>query len=417
MKKRTVRVGLVVLCILVALMACLPVAAGGLFSGLNILGGEDTVTIPKSEYERLMRFARMDEILQLVERYYIEEPDVDAMLRFAERTMLYPLDDPYTNYLTPEDMATEAEEREGAYAGLGMQLMVDQEDNLITITRVFKNSPAEKAGVLRGDKILTVNGEEFFGNTMQQAVDVMRGKPGEQVTVTFWRENVDEPIELVMRRETVQVNNVVYEVLPGNVGYMLLYEFNGTDVKGFFEAIDYFAKQKVRGLVLDLRDNPGGYVLDCVRIADALVPEGLVVYTEDRYGARQDYVSDADMLGWPLVVLVNEYSASASEILTGAIRDHGVGKVVGTKTFGKGIVQEMRTFPEDGAGLLLTTMRYYTPSGVSIHGIGIEPDVAVEQPEDLQVLGTAVPHDQDVQLKRALEILEEEIINRPPAAQ
>ncbi len=387
---------------------CLPVAASGVIPGLKVFAGEETVTIPKSEYERLQKFTRLDEIIQNVEKYYIDEPNVQEMMDFAAETILYSLGDPYTAYIPPEGMEKQVEERNGTYAGLGMQLMQGTEDQLITVTRVFEGSPAEEAGVLRGDKILKVNGEEYVGSTMAQAVEAMRGEPGTKVTVTYRREG-EEPFDLTMKRRTVEINNVEYEMLEDGVGYLLLYEFTGTDVRGFYKALDYFAQNKAKGIIIDLRDNPGGYVSDAVGIADALLTEGLVMYTEDRYGNRDDYYSHGDALGLPLVMLVNEYSASASEILTGAVKDRGAGKVVGVKTFGKGIVQEMRVFPEDGAGMLLTTMRYYTPSGVCIHGLGIEPDVVVEQPEELRVRGTAVPHDQDVQLIKAVETLKDEI--------
>lgn len=409
MKKRTTRWISFALGALLLAFICLPAAASGVFSGLKMFSGEETVTIPKSEYERLQRFSRLDEIIQIVEDSFIEAPDVDKMVDFAAETILYSLEDPYTVYITPEGMERQVESRTGTYAGVGMQLTVDREDQRITVTRVFIGSPAARAGVLRGDKIVAVNGQEYAGSLgMSEAVQQMRGDPGTDTLVTFVREE-GEPFDVTMTRADIEINNVEYEMLANGVGYLLLYEFTGTDVRGFYDAIDYFVQNNARGLIIDLRDNPGGYVTDAIGIADALLPEGLVMYTEDRYGNRNEYASTGDALGLPLVMLVNEYSASASEILTGAIKDRAAGKVVGVKTFGKGIVQEMRTFEPDGAGMLLTTMRYFTPSGVCIHGTGIEPDVVIEQPEDLRVLGTAVSHDKDVQLQRAIEVLEEEI--------
>ncbi len=408
MKMRTKRWAAFAVGAMLLLCVSLPVMASGVIPGLKVFSGEETVTIPKSEYERLQRFQRLDEIIRNVEKYYIEEPDVDEMLDFAAETILYSLGDPYSVYITPEGMEKQQEEYTGTYAGVGMQLMDGGEGQRITVTRVFVGSPAEAAGVLRGDRIIAVNGEEFYGATMSQAVELMRGKPGSEVTITYQRGD-EEPFDLTLMRQTIEINNVEYEMLENGIGYLLLYEFTGTDVKGFKGALRYFEEQKARGVIIDLRDNPGGYVSDSVGIADELLDEGLVMYTEDRYGVRSDYRSTMGKIDMPIVMLVNEYSASASEILTGAIKDHKAGKVVGVKTFGKGIVQEMRMFPADGAGMLLTTMRYYTPSGVCIHGVGIEPDVVVEQPEELRVRGTAVPHDVDVQLIRAVEVLEEEI--------
>ena len=409
MKQRMMRWTAVLLGAVLLACVCLPAVASGLFSGLRILSGEETVTIPRSEYERLQRFSRLDEILQLAERYYIDEPDLEEMLAFAADTILYSLDDPYSMYITQDGLDQLAEEREGIYTGVGLQLTVPLEDQRITVTRVFKNSPAEAAGVERGDKIIAVNGVYYAGAEMSEAVAQMRGTPDTEVTVTFVRGEDEEPFDLVLLRQYIEIENVTYKVLEDDIGYLLLYEFTGTDVQRFFEAINLLLAQGVRGVIVDLRDNPGGYVPDAVQIADKLVPEGLVVYTEDRYGNRDNYKSDGDMLGMPLVLLVNEYSASASEILTGAVKDYGVGKIVGTKTFGKGIVQTQFVLPAGDAAVRLTTMRYYTPAGICIHGEGIEPDVLVEQPEEVRKLGTDVPYEQDVQLLKAVEVLRESI--------
>ncbi|MCL2812039.1 MAG: S41 family peptidase [Clostridia bacterium] len=390
---------------------CLPVAASGVIPGIRAFSEEETVTIPKSEYERLQRFRLLDEIIRNVELYYIDEPDVDAMLNFAAETILYSLEDPYTVYIPKEGMDKLVEERSGTYAGVGMQLIEGADDHLITVIRVFANSPAEGAGVQRGDKVIAVNGQEFFGSTMSQAVDEMRGTPGTEVTVTFLRGD-EEPFDVTITRQVIEINNVEYELLDNGIAYLQLYEFTGTDVRGFRDALAFFKANNARGLIIDLRDNPGGYVADAVIIADELLDEGLVMYTEDRYGTRSDYSSYNGKYDIPLVMLVNEFSASASEILTGALKDRGAAKVVGVRTFGKGIVQELRTFPLHGTGMQLTTMRYFTPAGVCIHDAGIEPDVIVEQPEELRVRGTSVPHHLDVQLLRAIEVLEEEIANR-----
>jgi len=390
---------------------CLPVAASGAIPGIRAFSGEETVTIPKSEYERLQRFRLLDEIIRNVELYYIEEPDVDAMLEFAAETILYSLDDPYTAFISREGMERMLEERSGTYAGVGMQLIEGADDHLITVVRVFSNSPAESAGVQRGDKVVAVNGEQFFGSTMSQAVSEMRGTPGTDVTITFLR-GEEPPFDLTITRQTIEINNVEYTMLDNDIAYVQLYEFTGTDVRGFRDALAFFKKHGARGLVIDLRDNPGGYVADAVIIADELLDAGLVMYTEDRHGTRSDYFSYDGRYDIPLVVLVNEFSASASEILTGALKDRGVAKVVGVQTFGKGIVQEVRTFPAHGTAMQLTTMRYFTPSGAVIHGNGIMPHVVVEQPEELRVRGTSIPHDQDVQLIRAVEVLEEEIAAR-----
>ena len=398
-----------------ALLACicLPVAASGIIPGIRAFSEEDTVTIPKSEYERLQRFKVLDEVIRNVELHYIDEPDVDAMLEFAAETILYSLEEPlYTYYIPGEGMEKMYEEYIGAYAGVGMQLMESADDHLITVIRVFANSPAERAGVQRGDKVIAVNGELFYGSTMSAAVDEMRGTPGTEVSVTFVRGD-GEPFDLTLTRQMIEINNVTYEMLDNGIGYLQIYQFMGTDVRLFRSGLAFFKENNARGMVIDVRDNPGGLVHDAVFIADELLDAGLVTYTEDRYGIREEMHSYDGKYDIPVVILVNEFSASASEILAGALKDRGVAKLVGVQTFGKGIVQRVYALQTtENAGMQLTTGRFYSPSGVCIHGTGIEPDVIIEQPEELRVRGTAVPHDQDVQLLRAIEVLEEEIAAR-----
>ena len=350
----------------------------------------------------------------MVESMYYEEPDVDAMLEYAAIGLMFGLDDPYSYYYTPEDYAAMEESVEGTYAGIGTQLIVDPNDYLMTVTRVFKGSPAEEAGVLAGDKIIGVDGVGYTGYEQNQAVAAMRGEPGTEVTITVARG--EETMDIVVRRAQIEMNYAEYEML-GDIGYVIVYDFMGDAVDGFKEAVAYFREQGAKGMILDLRSNGGGLVTDAVQIADVLLPEGVIVSTEDRYGNRTEERSDADMLGLPLAVLVNGYSASASEIVAGAIKDTGVGTLVGEKTFGKGIVQAVYPFTSDGAGIQLTVARYFTPSGVCIHGVGIEPDVEVAQPEDVELRYgiNNIPREKDVQLQTALEVVQE-LIEQEDAA-
>lgn len=370
----------------------------------------DTVTISKEEYDSLRRYEKLEVLLELVEMYYYKEEDVDeeAMLENAAVGLMAGIGDIYTQYYTPEKMAELVEETEGEYAGIGCQLLADPTDALITVTRVFKGSPAEKAGMRSGDKIVYVDDVYYTAYEMNEAVDVMRGEPGGTVKVTVMRGLDTVDFEIV--REVVNINYVEYDILDGNIGYVMVYDFLGNAYEVFAEAIAAFEDAQVSGMIIDLRDNGGGLVNVCVDMADLILSEGVVVSMRDKYDVVEEYKIDDQYFDVPMVVLVNSYSASASEILAGAIRDRGAGKLVGTKTFGKGIVQSELVF-QDGSGVHITTAYYFTPNGECIHEIGFEPDVQVELDEEAVTMYglNNLPHDEDAQLQKALEVLKKEI--------
>ena len=239
---------------------------------------------------------------------------------------------------------------------------------------------------------------------MDAAVDVMRGTPGEDVKVTVLR-GLDT-VDFDITRKVVNINYVEYEILDGNIGYVMVYDFLGDAVEGFRTALEAFQAANVTGMIIDLRNNGGGLLDASVEMADMILPEGTVVSVRDKNGAEEAFTIDGEYYDVPMVVLVNGYSASASEILAGAIRDIGTGTLVGEKTFGKGVVQSVINFP-DGSGMKVTTARYYTPSGECIHGIGIEPDVAISLDEDAVTRYgiNNLPHDKDAQLQKAIELL------------
>ena len=376
----------------------------------------DTVTISREEYEALRRYEKLEVLLELVEMYYYKEEDidVDAMIENAAVGLMAGIGDIYTQYYTPETMAELVEETEGEYAGIGCQLLADPTDALITVTRVFKGSPAEKVGMRSGDKIIYVDDVYYTAYEMNEAVDVMRGEPGGMVKVTVMRGL--ETVEFEIIREIVNINYAEYEILDGNIGYVMVYDFLGNAYEVFAEAIAAFEQAQVSGMIIDLRDNGGGLVDVCVDMADLILSEGVVVSMRDKYDAVEEYKIDSQYFDVPMVVLVNEYSASASEILAGAIRDRGAGKLVGTKTFGKGIVQSELMF-QDGSGVHITTAYYFTPNGECIHEIGFEPDVEVELDEEAVTLYALnnLPHEEDAQLQRAIEVLNEEIAAKATA--
>lgn len=366
---------------------------------------EETVTISREEYELFQKYSKLEMISQLIDAYYYEDVDEDALMDGAASGLVQGVGDVYTTYYTKEEMESFNEETEGEYAGIGCQLLADPTDELITITRVFKGSPAEKVGMRTGDKIVYVNDVYYSAHEMDAAVDVMRGSPDETVKITVLR-NL-ETIDFEVVREVVQITYVEHQILDGNIGYVLVYDFLGNAYDGFASAIEAFKAADVKAMIIDLRNNGGGLLDASVDMADLILPEGTVVSLRDKEGYEEVYSIDDAYYDVPMVVLINEYSASASEILSGAIRDYGEGTLVGTKTFGKGVVQNVLEFP-DGSGLKITTARYYTPSGECIHGVGIMPDVEVELDEDAVTLYgiNNLPHDEDAQLQKAIELIE-----------
>lgn len=365
---------------------------------------EETITISMEEYERFQKYTKLEVLTQLIDAYYYEDVDIDGLLDGAAAGLVQGVGDVYTNYYTKEDMETFNEETEGEYAGIGCQLIADPTDELITITRVFKGSPAEKVGMRTGDKIVYVNDVYYSAHEMDAAVDVMRGTPGESVKVTVLR-NL-ETIDFEIVREIVHINYVEHQILDGNIGYVLVYDFLGNAYDGFVAAIDAFKAANVKAMIIDLRNNGGGLLDASIDMADLILPEGTVVSLKDKTGYEEVYTIDDEYYDVPMVVLVNEYSASASEILSGAIRDYGEGTLIGSKTFGKGVVQNVLEFP-DGSGIKITTARYYTPSGECIHDVGIMPHVEVELDEDAVTMYgiNNLPHDQDAQLQKAIELI------------
>ena len=401
MKKRF----LFVVCALALLLAAAIPAYSEMLSGPMFRKADtENVMITREEYERLQRFQKLEMLITLAEEYYYQDVDVDAMLEMAAVGLMAGIEDVYTVYYREEDMAAFNEETVGQYAGLGMQLLADSSDYSITVTRVFKGSPAEAAGVRSGDKIIYVNDVYYTAQEIDTAVSVMRGEPGETVNVTVLRGL--EQIDFEIARQIIDINYVEYEILDGNIGYVMVYDFLGNAYEGFAEAISSFSEAGVAGVIIDLRNNGGGLLDACVDMADLILPEGVVVSTKDKYDNVEEYTIDDQYVDLPMVVLVNGYTASASEILAGAIRDYDAGVLVGTQTFGKGIVQVVLDLM-DGTGVKLTVSQYFTPNGDYIHGVGLAPDVEIELNEDAVTRYgiNNIPRELDNQLQKAIELI------------
>lgn len=393
-------------------LMCLMLSVSLLLTGCALLpttvsdaamGKEDTVTISRAEYERLQRYAELDEIWQIVEQYYYQEPNAQDMLDGAEMGLLYGLGDPYTYFYDPEQYAAMWADDEGEYGGVGIQIMGDYVTGLCTISRVFLDSPALEAGLRKGDILVKVEDLDVVATTLQDAVNIMRGDIGTPVNIQVQRG--DQLLDFVVERRVVHVNWVNSCMLEGDVGYISLYEFSGDCSTSFAVHLDNLMNEGAKALVIDLRDNPGGWVDDAQKVADMFLAEGEVASLVYRDGSSEHYATTTDGKenAIPLVVLVNEYSASASEILAGALQDRGRATIVGAKTFGKGVVQYVLPVGTRGAGMQLTVAQYYTPNGNEVHKVGITPDVEAQLPE-----GDTTMYDigdlNDQQLKQAYDV-------------
>lgn len=347
---------------------------------------------------------KLKAIEDVIDEYYYQDEDIDtdAMTEGMYAGMVDSLGDPYSVYYTEEEWNDLMQETAGIYYGIGAYLMIDPNTGLGKISGVIENTPAEEAGLRADDLLYLVDGESTMGMELSEIVSRVKGEEGTKVHLTIYREGETDYLEIDVERRQIEAPTVKYEMLDNNIGYLQITEFDDVTTDQFTEALAVIKGSGAKGLVLDLRGNPGGSLNVVVDIARQILPKGLIVYTEDKYGERDEYTCDGrHELDMPLAVLVNGNSASASEILAGAIKDYGKGTLVGTTTFGKGIVQ--RVLPlTDGTALKLTISAYYTPSGNNIHGVGIEPDVVCE-------FDSEAYYDRDVdnQLEKALEILGE----------
>ena len=365
--------------------------------------------VSQSEFDTIERYRRLEQVRSaLMDEYYVPL-DEETLLTGAIRGMMAAPDDPYTFYYTPEEMQKSNEASNGVYHGVGMLVQLT-DDGGIEVVQVYPDTPAERAGILAGDRIIAVDGEPASGENQQtfnEAVQRIQGEDGTEVVIRVERNG--ESIDLTARRGEVSISHVSYGMLENDIGYVALTQFTGDDADGFIQALNAFKEAQARGIVVDLRNNPGGLLDHVVKICDQVLPEGLITYVEDRHGNRQEEKSSGDYWNIPMVVLVNGNSASASELFTAAFQDYERGQVVGTTTYGKGIVQSLITFQEDGAGMQLTTASYFSPKGRSIHLTGVEPDIVVELNEDAVIDIDHPDPTQDNQLAEALKALEREI--------
>lgn len=353
---------------------------------------------------------KLSQIEDLVDELYLFEDQIEPDKGEAGvyQGFIFGLNDPYAAYYTPEELASFMDETKGTYCGIGAMVSQDVRTQISTIVRVFEGSPAEEAGILPGDVIYKVDGELMAGVDLTLLVNnYVKGEEGSQVAITVYREDTGEYVDLTVTRRFIDVQTVSGKMLEDGIGYVSVIEFDEVTAKQFKDKIEDLRGQGMERLIIDLRDNPGGELNTVVSMADYLIGDGGRILTiSDKYGNEEIYkAEDGHSLDIPMVVLVNENSASASEVLTGALKDYDAATVVGTQTFGKGIVQSLIPL-SDGSAVKLTTSHYYTPGGLDIHGTGISPDVEVELGDEARRMAV-LPQELDNQLQKGIEVIKD----------
>ena len=336
--------------------------------------------------------------MRIIEGYldsiYHGEYDKEQAMEGAYKGYVASLDDPYTEYFTAEEYKSFNSYIDSSYCGIGVAVQYETEKNAILVVDVFDNSPAKDVGIEAGDIIKKVEGKEYSGEQLDDAVKAIKGEEGTEVKVTVLKASNGKEEEYTVKRQNVVMDTVEAEIIDGNIVYIYISQFGNNTANEFANKLEKITSENIKGLVVDVRDNPGGTTVAVEAIAGCLLPEDTVIYyTSDKAGNKEYIKTKMDGIDIPLVVLANENSASAAEILVGAVKDNSRGTIVGTKTFGKGVVQSLIDL-EDGTALKITVERYYTPNGDYIHGKGIEPDYYVELGEET-----------DTQLEKAISIL------------
>lgn len=347
--------------------------------------------------------SKLAQIQRIIEVYYKDDFDEEDLVEGMYAGYVNALGDPYSVYYTEEEYGEMLESSSGIYYGVGAYLSEDAETGAVYVIRPIKGTPADEAGILAGDYIVEIDGEDVTGADSTLVASKIRGPEGTEVEVKVEREGEEDLLTFHLTRRQIETPTVEYEMKEDGIGYIQIAEFDDITVSQFETAVDSLMADGMESLILDLRDNPGGNLDTVVKIADMLLPKGLVVYTEDKNGERTEFESDASQrFEVPMVVLINGNSASAAEILAGSIKDYEIGTLMGTTSFGKGIVQQVLPLG-DGTGIKVTISKYFTPKGNDIHEIGIKPDVEVELDVD------AYKKDRtDNQLNEAIKMLQKQ---------
>lgn len=347
---------------------------------------------------------KIEYLEKMIDQEYLGEVDNAEMAEGIYAGLVYGLGDVYSRYYTADEYAQETASTDGAYAGIGVSIQKNKNGG-VQIAECYEGGPGAEAGLQTGDVITAINDTDVTDMELSDVVSLIRENKDNTIVLTVFRENEEKSREISVDVTDVELPSVFGELLDKKTGYIQITQFTGVTPQQYK---DMFAELKDKGmerLVIDLRDNPGGLLTSVCDILREILPEGLIVYTEDKYGNREEETCDGKhQLDMPLAVLVNENSASASEIFAGAVQDHEVGTIVGTTTYGKGVVQELRQL-SDGSAVKLTVSNYYTPNGNSINKVGIKPDVEVKLASEL-LNKDEITHEEDNQLQKALDVIE-----------
>lgn len=405
-KNRRLILGIIVLVTVTSVISF--AVSAFVFWGFGNFPSKNTIYFNPDEVnpENIEKFNKVKGILK---NSFYEPVEEDVLLEGAIAGMASSLKDPYTVYLTKEQMDYYMEKSRGSFYGIGVLVMMDK-DGLLTVVETYTDTPAKKAGVMNGDKVTKVDGEDVTQiRDINVIVSMIKGEMGTTVKLTVYRMSENRFIDFEIKRDKIKTVNIESKTLEGNIGYIRIIEFDGEIAAYFNEHLDKLIEKGIKGLIIDVRNNPGGSYDQVLKVADRLLPEGVIVSVKDRYGEEVFERSDKKELAMPIVVLINNNSASASEILAGSLKDHNKGTLVGTRTFGKGLVQSLMQL-DDGSGIKVTIARYFTPSGICIHGLGIDPDVEVQLDEKYRNAPlTQIPNEEDAQLKEALSIVKGKI--------
>ena len=347
---------------------------------------------------------KIEYLEKLIDQEYLGDVDKDEMAEGVYAGLIYGLGDVYSRYYTADEYAQETASTDGAYAGIGVSIQKNKNGG-VQIAECYEGGPGAEAGLQTGDVITAINDTDVTDMELADVVSIIRENKDKTIVLTVFRENEEKSREISVDVTDVELPSVFGEMLDKKTGYIQITQFTGVTPQQYKDMFAELEDKGMERLVIDLRDNPGGLLTSVCDILREILPKGLIVYTEDKYGNREEETCDGKhQLDMPLAVLVNENSASASEIFAGAVQDHEVGTIVGTTTYGKGVVQELRQL-SDGSAVKLTVSNYYTPNGNSINKVGIKPDVEVKLASEL-LNKDEVTHEEDNQLQKALDVIE-----------
>ena len=375
-------------------------------SGNNIFGDgffNDSDVISDDVMEKI-------ELIQTyINQYSFYEQDKEVLIDNIYSALLGSIEDKYSAYYNEESFTAQMESTSGTYCGIGCVVTQNIENGQVEVVQPYKNAPAYEAGIAIGDIILKADDVELTGMDLSEAVSYIKGEEGSKVKITYFHDGEEKTVEV--ERRSIEIPTVEYEMLEDNVGYIHITSFDEVTSSQFSKAVEGLINDGAKGLVFDVRSNPGGMYDVVVEMLDKLLPEGTIVYTEDKYGNRETETSDAASIDLPMTVIINGNSASASEIFAGALKDYDKAEIIGTKSFGKGIVQSVVPLG-DNTAIKFTIASYFTPKGVCIHGIGIEPNQVIELPTDKEAYDENgyLKDEYDTQLKGAVNYIKSKIV-------